>query len=99
MLARYFQDYCLSQNIDLHALTGWIPERISIRQNDAEFNKSAVFDRLKLGLEHGRCLITVATGELTDAESERTGLVSTHAYAVLDIKEVDVSLQINFCVN
>lgn len=76
----------------MHALTGWIPERISIKQNDAEFNKNAVFDRLKLGLEQGRCLITVATGDLTDFESDRTGLVSTHAYAVLDIKEVDVSL-------
>uniref|UniRef100_A0A336MHP3 CSON001666 protein n=1 Tax=Culicoides sonorensis TaxID=179676 RepID=A0A336MHP3_CULSO len=78
-----------NSNIDLHALTGWIPERISIRQNDAEFNKDAVYDRLKLGLEKGRCLITVATGELSDAESDRTGLVSTHAYAVLDMKEVD----------
>lgn len=75
-------------------MTGWIPERISIKQNDAEFNIKAVFDRLKLGLENGRCLITVATGELSDAESDRTGLVATHAYAVLDMKEVDVSFSL-----
>lgn len=75
----------------MHALTGWIPERISIRPKDPEFNATAVYDRLKNSLEQGRCLITVATGDLSDAESERSGLVSTHAYAVLDIKEVDVS--------
>lgn len=33
--------------------------------------------------------MTVATGELSEAESERTGLVSTHAYAVLDLKVLD----------
>jgi calpain-7 len=33
----------------------------------------------------------VATGELSDAEAERTGLVSTHGYAVLDMREIDVS--------
>lgn len=83
-----------NSNIDLHALTGWIPERVAIKINckDDEFQPDATFERLQRGLEMGRCLITVATGELSDAESERTGLVSTHAYAVLDIKEVDVSL-------
>lgn len=75
----------------MHALTGWIPERATIRSGEADFNVDDVYERLRNGLEQGRCLITVATGELSDAESERTGLVSTHAYAVLDIKEVNVS--------
>lgn len=78
-----------NSNIDAYALTGWIPERISIRKNDPDFNAVAVFDRLKEGFHAGRCLITVATGELSDAECERTGLVSTHAFAVVNMAEID----------
>lgn len=78
-----------NSNIDAYALTGWVPERISIRKNDSDFNAAAVFDRLKEGFHAGRCLITVATGELSDAECERTGLVSTHAFAVVNMAEVD----------
>ena len=33
-------------------------------------------------------MITTATGELSDAEADRAGLVPSHAYAVLDIREV-----------
>lgn len=75
----------------MHALTGWVPERISINTDDPIFNKDAIFDRLKDGQAGGRCLITVATGDITDSDAERTGLVSTHAYAVLNLREVDVS--------
>ncbi|XP_050080262.1 calpain-7-like [Anopheles maculipalpis] len=78
-----------NSNIDLHALTGWIPERALVKSTEPDFNADAVFNRLQEGLAMGRCLVTVATGELTDAEAERTGLVSTHAYAVLDMREVD----------
>lgn len=81
-----------NSNIDLHALTGWIPERVALRTKDDDFNADAAYERLSAGLEQGRCLITIATGELSDAESERTGLVSTHAYALLDMKEVEVFL-------
>lgn len=78
------------QNIDLHALTGWIPERIAMQTKDASFNSDATFDRLESGLAHGRCLLTVATGELSDDRAERTGLVPAHAYAVLNMKEINV---------
>ena len=36
----------------------------------------------------GTALITVATGPMSEAQEERTGLVKTHAYAVLNIAEV-----------
>lgn len=61
-----------------------------MHQKDATFNADAAFDRLASGLEHGRCLLTVATGELSDDQAERTGLVPAHAYAVLNMKEVNV---------
>lgn len=74
----------------MHALTGWIPERVPIRTKESDFDVEAIFERLKDGLALGRCLITVATGELSDEEADRTGLVATHAYAVLDMKEIEV---------
>ena len=40
----------------------------------------------------GDCLITVATGYMTDDDADRAGLVPTHAYAVLDIRKVHVSI-------
>ena len=35
-----------NSNIDLYALTGWVPERIAMRPGDPTFNAEAVFDRL-----------------------------------------------------
>ena len=40
----------------------------------------------------GECLITRATGEMSDREAERAGLVTTHVYAVLDIRHVKVKI-------
>lgn len=45
---------------------------------------------LLLYSDTGDALITVATGSLSSTQAERTGLVSTHAYAVLDVKQVKV---------
>uniref|UniRef100_S4RWU0 Calpain 7 n=1 Tax=Petromyzon marinus TaxID=7757 RepID=S4RWU0_PETMA len=74
-------------NIDLHALTGWIPERISMHSEHQLFNKEATFNMLHQRFHHGDVLITIATGVMTDEEGEQRGLVPTHAYAVLDIRE------------
>lgn len=57
-----------NSNIDCYALTGWIPERITLRARDPDFDSNGVFNRLKEGFHQGRCLITIATGELSDAE-------------------------------
>lgn len=40
----------------------------------------------------GDVLITTATGVMTEEEGEKWGLVPTHAYAVLDIREYKVSV-------
>lgn len=73
----------------MHTLTGWIPERVSIRPNDPSFNKEALFSILESRMSKGDALVTVATGDLPDSEADRTGLVSTHAYAVLDVRTVN----------
>lgn len=75
-----------NSNIDLNTLTGWIPERASLKSEDV--NHDVLFDRLVSGLEKGDVLVTAATGMLSDTDAERAGLVPTHAYAVLDVKKV-----------
>jgi hypothetical protein len=87
----------------LNALTGWIPERIAIKRvqqnvdsslsaafaND-EFNPDSVFKMLLERFHQGHCLVTVATGMLSESEAERAGLVPTHAYAMLDVRQIQV---------
>lgn len=78
-----------NSNIDLHALTGWIPERVAIRVKDAAFNSDSLFKTLLTRLHRGDVLATVATGEMSDEEAERAGLIPTHAYAVLDVRLIN----------
>ena len=78
----------------MHALTGWIPERWAIRTNEPDFNKDGLFRNLLKRWPNGDVLVTVATGELSEAVADHTGLVPTHAYAVLDVKQIDVSLSL-----
>ena len=78
-----------NSNIDLHALTGWIPERWAIRPGEPDFNKDNLYNVLLTRLHKGDVLVTVATGELSDLDADRTGLVPTHAYAVLDVRKVN----------
>ena len=92
-LNKTFESFNSVQNIDLHALTGWIPERSAIRPGTAEFDKDKEFKRLLDRFHQGHCLVTVATGEISDAEADRAGLVPTHAYAMLDVREVKVRLR------
>ncbi|RUP49175.1 hypothetical protein BC936DRAFT_143130 [Jimgerdemannia flammicorona] len=47
------------------------------------FVRDNVWKRLLAGQKYGDALITIATGELTDADADAIGLVPTHAYAVL----------------
>jgi len=78
-----------NSNIDLHALTNWIPERISIHGEHTGFEKDRDFQRMFERIHTGDVLITLATGHLTKEEEERTGLVATHAYAILDIRNIN----------
>ncbi|XP_076649374.1 calpain-7 isoform X2 [Halictus rubicundus] len=78
-----------NSNIDLHALTSWIPERWAIKPDEPDLNKDQLFNVLLTRLHKGDVLVTVATGKLSDLDAERTGLVPTHAYAVLDVRKVN----------
>ncbi|XP_029445211.1 calpain-7 [Rhinatrema bivittatum] len=76
-----------NSNIDLHALTGWIPERIAMHSDNQAFDKQNTFRMLYHRFHNGDVLITTATGVMSEEEGEKWGLVPTHAYAVLDIRE------------
>lgn len=78
-----------NSGIDMFALTGWVPEQF--RTDDAGFDEGRLWERMLSASKYGDCLLTVATGELREMggeEEERIGLVSTHAYAVLQVREV-----------
>ncbi|KAI7894172.1 uncharacterized protein EV154DRAFT_415548 [Mucor mucedo] len=74
-----------NSGIDLHCLTGWIPEHIFI--SDKSFVADNVWDRILDGIKYGDVLVTIATGDMTEEEATEQGLVPTHAYAVIDIKQ------------
>ncbi|KAI3389098.1 hypothetical protein SNEBB_000523 [Seison nebaliae] len=80
-----------NSTVDLYALTGWIPERIhlSFQVDDEVPLTEENFDRLMQRFHSGDCLATVATKNINEVESKRSGLVPTHAYALLDLRKLN----------
>lgn len=75
----------------MFSLTGWIPERIFFPRNlsdirDFETEPERAWDRLYSASTFGDCLITVSTTrELSASQAQSLGLVTGHAYAVLEV--------------
>jgi calpain-7 len=79
-----------NSGVDLHVLTGWLPERVTSQSLQADPGLAErTWARLLSGHKFGDCLLTAATGELSPQEESRQGLVATHAYALLRLEEVE----------
>jgi calpain-7 len=80
-----------NSGVDMFSLTGYIPERIFFPQNqkkirDFETPPDRAWERLYSANSFGDCLITVSTTrDISDEEADSLGLVTGHAYAVLDV--------------
>ena len=72
-----------NSGIDLHALSGWIPDRLPVKEAD-----DAALTHLWKSLHKGDVLMSIATGQIAADEAKRTGLSQCHAYALLDIRIV-----------
>lgn len=80
-----------NSGVDLFSLTGWIPERIFFAKRahkvrDYETHPERAWERLFSANSYGDCLITVSTSyKISKEEAEQVGLVTGHAYAVLEV--------------
>jgi len=76
--------------IDLHYLTGWIPERVSCRDLlETEAQCIRIWDRISSGHRYGDCLLTCGTGFMRAEDEKNCGLVSSHAYAILRVEHIN----------
>ncbi|GAA5838368.1 hypothetical protein JCM9279_003224 [Rhodotorula babjevae] len=69
---------------DLCVMSGWLPETIPLRTG---LKSEAAWQRIRSGFSLGHCVLTVGTGKAVDEDSRALGLVSSHDYAVLDVRE------------
>ncbi|KAI6007673.1 hypothetical protein F5J12DRAFT_85857 [Pisolithus orientalis] len=71
--------------IDLHALSGWIPEFIDL--HSTSFEKERTWTRLMRGFHNGHCVLTVGTDSKTTRRIKGLRLLPSHNYAVIDVRE------------
>jgi calpain-7 len=80
-----------NSGVDLFSLTGWIPERVFFPKDpnkvrDFETPPDRAWERVFSANSFGDCLITVSTSsDITEEQAVSLGLVTAHAYAVLDV--------------
>lgn len=80
-----------NSGVDLYSLTGWIPERILFPKDppkirDFETEPERAWERLMSAHSFGDCLITMSSdASVTDEEADRLGLITGHAYAILNV--------------
>ncbi|KIM64021.1 hypothetical protein SCLCIDRAFT_116338, partial [Scleroderma citrinum Foug A] len=71
--------------IDLHALTGWIPEFIDLQSTS--FERERTWSRVINGFRGGHCVLTVGTDSKTTRKIKGLRLLPSHNYAVTDVRE------------
>ncbi|KAI0070564.1 cysteine proteinase [Panus rudis PR-1116 ss-1] len=77
-----------NSSIDLHVMTGWIPEHIEVKSS--QFEREKTWSRILQGHTRGHCVLTVGTGErLPNVHNFPIPLLPAHCYAVIDVKEDD----------
>ncbi|KZT22492.1 cysteine proteinase [Neolentinus lepideus HHB14362 ss-1] len=76
-----------TSSIDLHAITGWIPEHLEFQS--PSFEREITWNRLCLGFTEGRCLVTVGTDKRHDIQWNGRRLLPAHCYAVINVQEVN----------
>lgn len=64
---------------DIHAFTGWIPERLSLREG---FQREKEWKRISASWGKGQVLVTLGTGKVA-----RRDLLAFHAYGVIGLEE------------
>ncbi|KAJ8581144.1 cysteine proteinase [Rhizopogon salebrosus TDB-379] len=71
--------------IDLHVLTGWIPEHVDLQS--ASFERERTWSRIMTGFPRGDCVMTVGTNDKTALKIHDVKLLPSHDYAVTGIRE------------
>ncbi|KAI0317408.1 hypothetical protein OF83DRAFT_1058748 [Amylostereum chailletii] len=71
--------------IDVHALTGWLPEHIEIRRRS--FQREQTWNRIFEGFHNGMCMLTLGTDIRPSAQSQWEGVkfLVAHSYAVIAV--------------
>lgn len=73
--------------IDVYALTGWIPEAHTLSSLAAE-SKEFAWNKCISASRLGDVLMTISTSDFDDEVADQVGLVSLHAYAILNVREL-----------
>ena len=82
-----------NSGVDMFALTGWIPEAVLFAKEpeqvrDFETPPERAWERIMSASSFGDCLITVSSElDISEEEAEAVGLITGHAYAVLNVIE------------
>lgn len=71
--------------MDLHVLTGWIPEQLGLHRND--FHREKVWQRLIEAIKEGNVMLTAGTNKHTQEDYGGIRLIRSHNYAILDMIE------------
>ncbi|ESL09420.1 calpain-like cysteine peptidase [Trypanosoma rangeli SC58] len=76
-----------SSSSDLYKLSGWLPDSVALTSKD--FDPELQWRRLYKRHEDGSLLMTASTAAMPEAEERSLKLASSHAYAVLKLREVN----------